>query len=203
MPSISRATTRRRYGSRAKVSVNVPISPPRTGFLRPPSAWAAKMKLPRRRCRNFVAPNRVFPSSGSSNGFRSSKTANDSTIWKVSDAPDWTDSSDLKFDGIRRAFYEQGALVDRLRSRRLRGGSAFTVTVPPQLRRFLKQPIAEGNDLAPRFVAGRLHEPVAGQHRHNVIDRNGKTARRKIVVDQRQAADRDAKPVRRRFERQL
>jgi len=33
------------------------------------------------------------------------------------------------------------------------------------------------------------NKPVAGQHRHNVIDRNGKTARRQIIVDQRQAAD--------------
>jgi hypothetical protein len=36
------------------------------------------------------------------------------------------------------------------------------------------------------------NEPVAGQYRHNVIDRNGKTARCKVVVDQRQAADRNA-----------
>ena len=33
------------------------------------------------------------------------------------------------------------------------------------------------------------NEPVAGQQRYDVIDRNGKAARRQIIVDQRQAAD--------------
>ena len=75
--------------------------------------------------------------------------------------------------------------------------------VPTELRRFLKQPLAEGNDFVPRFDAGRRNEPIAGLHWHNVIDRNSKTTLRKIVVDQWQAADRDAQPVRRRFQRQL
>jgi hypothetical protein len=86
---------------------------------------------------------------------------------------------------------------------RLRGGELSAMSVPTELRGFLKQPIAEGNDLAPRFDTRRRNEPVAGQYRHNVIDRNGKTACCEIVVDQRQSADRDAAPVRRRFQRQL
>ena len=77
------------------------------------------------------------------------------------------------------------------------------MSMPTELRGFLKQPIAEGNDLVTGLEARRLNEPIAGQDRHNVIDRNGKTTLRKIVVDQRQVADRDAESVDSRFKRQL
>jgi hypothetical protein len=77
------------------------------------------------------------------------------------------------------------------------------MSVPPQLRHFLEQPIAEGNNLAAGFEAGRFDQPIAAQDRNNVIDGHRKTTSLDIVVDDRQTADRKAKSVRGRFQRQL
>ena len=77
------------------------------------------------------------------------------------------------------------------------------MAVPPQLRHFLEQPIAESDDLAARFEARRLDQPITAHDRNNVIDRDRKPTGRDIVVDDRQTADGKAKSVRRRFQRQL
>ena len=76
------------------------------------------------------------------------------------------------------------------------------MTIPSQLRHFLEQPIAEGNDLAAGFEAGRFDQPIAAHDRNNMIDGDRKTASRNIVVDDRQMADGKAKSFRGRFERQ-
>ena len=91
--------------------------------------------------------------------------------------------------------------IDALRGSR--GGGFRATAVPPQLRHFLEQPIAEGDDLAACFEAWRLDQPITAHHRNNVIDRDRKTAGRDIVVDDRQTADGKTKSARRRFQRQL
>jgi hypothetical protein len=73
-----------------------------------------------------------------------------------------------------------------------RGGRFAAMSVPTELGGLSNEPIAEGNDLAPRFGAGRRNEPIPRRHRHNIINRNSEAAGGKIVVDQRQAADRVA-----------
>src|SRR5690349_15148963 len=80
-------------------------------------------------------------------------------------------------------------------------GSCFAM--PLEVRHFLEEPFAKGDDLAPVFKTRRHDQPIAGRGRNNVVNGYGKPAAGNVVVDQRQAADGNAKSVGSRFQRQL
>jgi hypothetical protein len=82
-------------------------------------------------------------------------------------------------------------------------GRRVGIAIPVQLRHFLEQPVAEGDDLAARFDAGRFDQPIAARDRNGPIDSNGQSAGSNVLIDQRQAAHRDAKAPRGRFQGQL
>jgi hypothetical protein len=82
-------------------------------------------------------------------------------------------------------------------------GRRLGIAIPVQLRHFFEEPVAEGNDLAARFDAGRLDQPIAACDRNRPVDGNGQPAGGNVIIDQRQTAHRDTEPPGGRFQGQL